>query len=426
MEKKCPHCGALLPEGAAFCPHCASDVHDRKAAKPPVPLLKKLAAAAVALCLIAAAAFAIRGLTRPYEPQVFDCAGTGEVVYTAEDGEIYQILVAWPDNRCAPAPNIYMSSIEAESDYDMSRWPSRLYVNYNESGADGWDEFSALVESYSVEVEQDERAGRELEAFEPSVRDANSPDAAMTSTLQFDGLCGEPQVVWTLNMKNGDTIRVRQTIHITLIRQLEYHWEDYPMSTIEELSATLAQIEAETDRTDEVKIYLPPVTYEGELSLTGRSYEFHGCTDGSGRTVFTDTVTVATTQTYWINFFYDIDFVGSGDEVGLSFSEIGRATDCNFTGWKTAVLCYGDSWVNVIGCTFRDNQVAFHFNSTRIGGNHTLYNDNLFENNGTAVLIEHVGCDLEMDFIGSVFRGNGTDIDNRCGHNISTEKAVFE
>ena len=348
------------------------------------------------------------------------------MVYTAEDGKIYQILVAWPDNRCAPAPNIYLSSIEAESDYDMSRWPSRLYVNYNESGADGWDEFSGLVESYGIEVEQDERAGRELEAFEPSVRDANSPDAAMTSTLQFDGLCGEPQVVWTLNMKNGDTIKVRQTIHITLIRQLEYHWEDYPMSTIEELSATLAQIEAETDRTDEVKIYLPPVTYEGELSLTGRSYEFHGCTDGSGRTVFTDTVTVATTQAYWINFFYDIDFVGSGDEVGLSFSEIGRATDCNFTGWKTAVLCYGDSWVNVIGCTFRDNQVAFHFNSTRIGGNHTLYNDNLFENNGTAVLIEHVGCDLEMDFIGSVFRGNGTDIDNRCGHNISTEKAVFE
>ena len=31
MEMKtCPHCGARMPEEAAFCPHCARSVNSRK------------------------------------------------------------------------------------------------------------------------------------------------------------------------------------------------------------------------------------------------------------------------------------------------------------------------------------------------------------------------------------------------------------
>ena len=139
----------------------------------------------------------------------------------------------------------------------------------------------------------------------------------------------------------------------------------------------------------------------------------------------TDTVHVATEQAYWLNFFYDIDFVGDGSGVGLSFSVNGRATDCTFTGWKTAVLGYGYAWVNVIGCHLADNQVGFHFNSTGQSANHSLYNDNRFENNGTAVLLESVPTDMTLDFVGSVFAGNGTDIDNRCDHSLDLSQAVF-
>ena len=52
-------------------------------------------------------------------------------------------------------------------------------------------------------------------AEDPVSRDDYSPDAAMVSTLDFTGDCGEPQVVWILEMKNGDVIRVRQTMHVT-------------------------------------------------------------------------------------------------------------------------------------------------------------------------------------------------------------------
>ena len=49
MAYKCPHCGADLPEHAAFCPHCARDVHPRREVKKPVPLLKKLLLGLLAL-----------------------------------------------------------------------------------------------------------------------------------------------------------------------------------------------------------------------------------------------------------------------------------------------------------------------------------------------------------------------------------------
>ena len=42
------------------------------------------------------------------------------------------------------------------------------------------------------------------------------------------------------------------------------------METMEELQTLVERIGEETDRLDEVLIYLPPVTYEGKLELTGR------------------------------------------------------------------------------------------------------------------------------------------------------------
>ena len=49
MEHRCPHCGAPLPEQAAFCPHCAKSVHPRRTPRVPFPLRKKVLLAA-SLC----------------------------------------------------------------------------------------------------------------------------------------------------------------------------------------------------------------------------------------------------------------------------------------------------------------------------------------------------------------------------------------
>ena len=183
------------------------------------------------------------------------------------------------------------------------------------------------------------------------------------------------------------------------MKQRGYRAYEYYMHN-PELKAVLDQIQAETNRLDEVIVYLPPVTYTGQLELTGRSYEFHGCTDGSGRTVFTDTVQVATADSYWINYFCDIDFTGSGGGVGLSMSDNGRAERCSFTGWRTAMLGYGTAWVSLGECELRDNT--------------------------TAMLLENVPTDQAIELHGCRFTGNGTDIDNRCDHPLDFSQALFE
>lgn len=89
------------------------------------------------------------------------------------------------------------------------------------------------------------------------------------------------------------------------------------------------------------------------------------------------------------------------------------------------MLGYGTAWVNVIDCLFEDNEIGFHFNSTGQSASHDLYNDNCFRRNGTAVLLEQVPTDMALDFVGSEFAGNGTDVDNRCGHAVDLSQATF-
>ena len=104
MEHKCPHCGADLPENAAFCPHCARDIHGRKKPGRPIPLQKKLLLGLLVLVVVIAAGAGFWYFNRPYVPQEFD--GVGEVYYESGD-KTYQLLVAWPNDRTAPAADIY-------------------------------------------------------------------------------------------------------------------------------------------------------------------------------------------------------------------------------------------------------------------------------------------------------------------------------
>ncbi len=419
MEHKCPHCGAELPENAAFCPHCAQDIHPRKQAKTATPLLKKLLVGLVILVVAAAVGGVIWYLNRPYVPQQYD--ELGEVYYERGD-KTYQLLVAWPVDRTAPAPDIYQQGAPNE----QYRWPSRWYVNDAATGADAWSEFEPLVEQVTVEVVPDENAAYPLTAGEPSHQADYSPDAAMVCSLDFTGNSGESQIAWTIQMKNGDVIRIRQNIHITPIMTHEYHWQDTPMDTIEDLQALLDQTARETAPSDQVYIYLPPVTYEGTLKL-GRSYEFYGCTDqGADRTVLNGSVTMASGNYYWINYFYDMDFVGDGTDTGIIAPAKAWAIGCTFTGYKTGFQSQGEAWVNVTECTFMDNEVGLHFNSIGQSASDSRYHDNLFINNGTAVLLENVPTDLTLDFAGTVFSGNDNNVDNRCEHPIDLANAVFD
>ncbi len=154
----------------------------------------------------------------------------------------------------------------------------------------------------------------------------------------------------------------------------------------------------------------------------GRAINLLGSQEG--RTVFTGNTQV-TIDGGLICYFDHLDFRGDGSSIGLSASARVHLTNCTISGWKTGVLAYGRTWINCMNCRFEDNKVGLHFNATDDAVSHTIYSDNEFTNNGTAVLLESVPTDVSLKFPGSVFSGNGTDIDNRCAQDLDISQAVF-
>ena len=414
MRRTCPHCGAVLADGASFCPYCARSVLPRQAiCAPRRPWRRALRRGGVLLV----AAAALLALFLHGRPRTYDAFG--EVTYTDADGT-YQLLLSFQNERFSPQPEC-TEQAELDGDYRM---PSRLFINHRDTGANAGQMFLQKVEEVSAQLIQPADSPSPMVCSTPAYHDA-APEAALISLVDFTGRSGQAELVWTLRMKNGDTIRLRQRITIEPIETYDYYAADCPMDTVEDLQALVDRIADEVPLPAVVNIHLPPVTYEGPLAITRRPVSLYGSAADGRRTTFTDTVRVAA-QDGPIHYFYDIDFVGDGDEVGVSASARFWAENCSFTGWKTGVLGYGAAWVNVIGCRFVDNEVGFHFNSDGAYATHTMFNDNTFLDNGTAVVLERVPTDTVMNFQGSRFTGNGIDIDNRCNQPIDITKAIIE
>ena len=410
MAYKCPHCGAELPERAAFCPHCARDIHPRREAKKPVPLLKKLLLGLLILAVLAAAG---TGLWLAFGPKSYD--GYGEVRY----GD-WQILLALNADSYAPAPEVTIPG-EPEGQY---RVPSRLFVNDAYTGEDASEAFLAEVEKVTAEFTGQEDSPSPFVCSEPAYN-PGAPECPLLSLIDFTGESGTAELVWTFSMKNGDTLTLRQSYEVIPIPVYDYYPEEHPMDTAEELQALIDSVSGQVEEAAVVNLHLPPITYEGGVTIQDRSLNLYGSTEEAGnRTTFAGPVRVL--AAYNITYFYDMDFVGNGGGTGLSGSAPFRATNCTFTGWDTAVLAYGTSWANVIGCTFQKNGIGFHFDSTGEYANHSMFNDNLFEDNDTAVQLDNVPTDVALNFQGSVFRDNGQDIVNSCQQSLDTSQAIFE
>ncbi len=415
MEQKCPHCGATLPEGASFCPHCAKTLPGRKKARKATPLRRKLLIGLLIVVVLAAGVSAWYFATRPdtYE-------GKGGVYYSDENGD-YQIAIAFANGRTNPQTERWSEGVPGE----QYRFPSMLFINDAATGEDATEAFSKNLESITAEVLDPTEGNLEMTCTEPAHEADYVPDAIVVSFVDYMN-SGKAEMVWTITMKNGDTIKVSQDMIIEETPVYDYHYEDYPMETTEELQDLVNEIAKNAESNAVVNLYLPPVTYDGPLEIPHLGMNIYGCTDGPQRTTFTDTVQVVPAETGWITYFYDIDFVGDGTGIGVSTPVNTRLTGCNVSGWETGVLAYASAWVNVMECHVYDCGIGFHFNSDGDSANDSRYNDNLFENNETAVLLENVPTNLELQFPGTVFRNNGTDINNLSGHNLILDETTFE
>lgn len=112
-------------------------------------------------------------------------------------------------------------------------------------------------------------------------------------------------------MKNGDTIRLKHTFEVLPLVHQAYTAEDIPLNTIEDLKALLERIDKEVPADTVVDIYLPPVTYTGNLHISSRAVNLYGCSGGNGRTVIEGSLTVSTHAPDNV-VLQDLDFVGNG------------------------------------------------------------------------------------------------------------------
>lgn len=229
----------------------------------------------------------------------------------------------------------------------------------------------------------------------------------------------------TVNMKNSDTIRARQTHHFHTTPTYTYTPEDAPMNTTEELQALLEEIGCTAESDAEINIHLPPVAYEEELVLNRRAVNLCGSLDQTGgRTTFTGPVHL----TYFsgaVSFFADIEFTGSGG-TGVSASSRLHLTNCRFSGWDTAVFCSETAWVNTGQYIFSDNGADFYINNAEPNISDSRFEGNTFQGSQTAVLLEQVGVETLLKFPCTRFSGNGTDIDNRCSQELELDRTVFQ
>ena len=77
-------------------------------------------------------------------------------------------------------------------------------------------------------------------------------------------------------------------------------------------------------------------------------------------------------------------------------------------------------------CTVANKTAGLKFNTSMAYGTAPNYVNNTFTDNGTAVCIDSLPGNEVIDFAGSVFSGNDTDIENKADHAVDTAKATFE
>ena len=352
-------------------------------------------------------------------PDVYDA--WGELTYTL-DGNPYHLVLTFR-NDVTPEPECTVKVEEGER-YERT---SKLFITHVETGVDAGRMFDQQISSTYVRLIQPENSPSPVTWEQPVYQGTPAMEGLMRSHLTFTGQSlGPVEVEWTLSMKNGATIRLHQELIFEPVETLDFYPEDYPMDTIEDLRALVDRIEAEVPPPSVVNLHLPPVWYEGGLTLDGRPINLYGSVDEQNkRTAFLGPVAV-TPENGSRSIVENVEFRGAGTGTGLTVEADASIENCGFYGWDTGLLVGGVHWADPVGCWFEDNGVGFCFDSAGDYFNYSYFEGNTFLHNEIAVDLVRVPRAKEINFRNCLFSGNGGNIRNPSDYPFNISYATFE
>jgi hypothetical protein len=422
--KKCMNCGKELPDEAAFCPYCTTNQGEKQQVAP--RWFRRQLWLPVSLCVLALLAVVGILLWRSgsdvpevLESSQMESAPSAECYYTDDDGT-YQVFLCF-ELEAVSEPQ---GSREITLPEGASGSTNSILVVYKDQSR-GREEFADKIVSCSVEAIPEE--GYEAMTLSEPRMDYDFPAASLLCDVEYSAACGTNQLVWTLEMENGETLTLCQTLTASLAKTMDIYAEDYPMETLEELQYLIDQLDRIAGQDTIVTIFLPPNTYEGDLKLSGHAAALVGATDDNGEPVTTiqGSIQVSTQRPDLVRL-TDIHVVGSGSGTGLSASAGVALDGCTFSGWDIGSVANHGAFVSAHNTTFEENGVGLKFKTASYGHCDSAFTYNVFRNNGIAVQIEELGGDVELMFDGTVFSGNEQDLDNPDGQAVNLDAAIFE
>ena len=413
--KTCIHCGAELPEDANLCLNCGSLQSDPHPVRPYRPWRRK----SLLLLLSCVMLFAFLLLPRLLHfPKTYDISAP-ELNYSDRDGQ-YRLYLTWPISRSALSEPTDSADLQLPGG-EESAIPSLLYVRDPDTGENLADAFlQKLAHSY-VRAEAHD-GSRQMNAFSPA-RNESLPDAALVTDITYRAEDGTNDIVWTLEMLNGDRITLRHSLTIDVLPHVTYSSKEVPLATMDDLRALLNKIAAD-DMDKTVTIYLPAVNYEGDLTFGDRGLELVGTSENGSQTTIHGHLTF-TSREVQIPVLRNIVIDGQ-EGVGVTSSTALQLYQCSLTGWDTGVLASEGAWVGIHDSLFEANRIGFRFDSSGSSMADDEYEGNRFLNNETAVSLLRVPGSMKLSFPKTMFSGNGMDISNPCGNPVEIHDAVFK
>ena len=95
-------------------------------------------------------------------------------------------------------------------------------------------------------------------------------------------------------------------------------------------------------------------------------------------------------------------------------------------GYDIGAAVENGGMIGVEACTFRNNKIGFSYDTLSYSFSKDGFPDCRIEGNDVGIRFVNLPCAMPLDFFGTVFSGNGTDIDNPIQNPIDLSNAIFE